>query len=54
MDEVSVSPGKRILFDQEAKYQTVDGFGAGIKRRTEQLYSLNDSFSSMSKEVAKE
>ena len=44
LDEVSVSPGKRILFDQEAKYQTVDGFGAGIKRRTEQLYSLNDSF----------
>ena len=44
LDEVSVSPGKRILFDQEAKYQTVDGFGAGIKRRTEQLYSLNNSF----------
>ena len=44
LDEVSVSPGKRILFDQEAKYQTVDGFGAGIKRRTEQLYSLNDAF----------
>ena len=44
LDEVSVSPGKRIQFDQEAKYQTVDGFGAGIKRRTEQLYSLNNSF----------
>ena len=44
LDEVSVSPGKRIQFDQEEKYQTVDGFGAGIKRRTEQLYSLNDSF----------
>ena len=44
LDEVSVSPGKRILFDQEEKYQSVDGFGAGIKRRTEQLYSLNDSF----------
>ena len=44
LDEVSISPGKRILFDQEEKYQSVDGFGAGIKRRTEQLYSLNDSF----------
>ena len=44
LDEVSVSPGDRIIFDPLYKLQTVDGFGAGIKRRTEQLYSLNESF----------
>ena len=44
LDEVSVSPGERVTFDQDNKLQTIDGFGAGIKRRTEQLYSLNDSF----------
>ena len=44
LDEVSVSPGDRITFNQNDEKQTVDGFGAGIKRRTEDLYSLNDSF----------
>lgn len=44
LDEVSVSPGERVTFDPNNKFQTIDGFGAGIKRRTEQLYSLNDSF----------
>ena len=44
LDEVSVSPGERVTFDPDIKFQTIDGFGAGIKRRTEQLYSLNDSF----------
>ena len=44
LDEVSISPGDRIIFAQEDKLQTVDGFGAGIKRRTEQLYVLNDAF----------
>ena len=44
LDEVSVSPGDRITFNSDDKFQTVDGFGAGIKRRTEDLYSLSDSF----------
>jgi O-glycosyl hydrolase len=44
LDEVSISPGDRITFAPEEKNQTVDGFGAGIKRRTEHLYVLNDSF----------
>ena len=44
LDEVSISPGDRITFDPYDKLQTVDGFGAGIKRRTEDLYVLNDSF----------
>ena len=44
LDEVSISPGDRITFDPYDKLQTVDGFGAGIKRRTEDLYILNDSF----------
>ena len=44
LDEVSISPGDRITFAPNEKLQTVDGFGAGIKRRTEQLYVLNDSF----------
>ena len=44
LDEVSISPGERITFDTYDKLQTVDGFGAGIKRRTEDLYILNDSF----------
>ena len=44
LDEVSISPGDRITFSPSEKLQTVDGFGAGIKRRTEQLYVLNDAF----------
>ena len=44
LDEVSISPGERITFDTYDKLQTVDGFGAGIKRRTEDLYILNESF----------
>ena len=37
LDEVSVSPGDRITFDQNDEKQTIDGFGAGIKRRTRRL-----------------
>lgn len=44
LDEVSISPGDRIIFAPEDRKQIVDGFGAGIKRRTEQLYVLNDDF----------
>ncbi len=44
LDEVSISPGDRVVFNPAEKLQTVDGFGAGIKRRTEQLYVLNDQF----------
>lgn len=43
LDEVSISPGERVTFDQENKFQTIDGFGGGIKRKTEQLYALDDS-----------
>ena len=44
LDEISISPGDWIIFEPNEKLQVVDGFGAGIKRRTEQLYVLNDSF----------
>tara|TARA_B100000530_G_scaffold336429_1_gene291092 strand:- start:314 stop:2656 length:2343 start_codon:yes stop_codon:yes gene_type:complete len=34
---------KQISFNIATTFQTVDGFGAGIKRRTEKLYALDDS-----------
>tara|TARA_B100000900_G_scaffold51553_1_gene37948 strand:- start:1019 stop:3175 length:2157 start_codon:yes stop_codon:yes gene_type:complete len=43
LDEVEVVEGNPISFNQSITYQTVDGFGAGIKRRTEDLYTLNTS-----------
>lgn len=42
LDEVEVVVGSTISLNQDITYQTVDGFGAGIKRRTEHLYALND------------
>ncbi|MGB2273670.1 MAG: T9SS type A sorting domain-containing protein, partial [Flavicella sp.] len=41
LDEVSVVPGTYMAIDPMVTYQKVDGFGAGIKRRTEDLYTLN-------------
>ena len=43
LDEVEVVEGNPISFNQSITYQTVDGFGAGIKRRTEDLFALNTS-----------
>tara|TARA_B100001057_G_scaffold455010_1_gene501234 strand:+ start:2060 stop:4234 length:2175 start_codon:yes stop_codon:yes gene_type:complete len=43
LDEVEVVEGNPISFNQSITYQTVDGFGAGIKRKTEDLYALNTS-----------
>ena len=43
LDEVEVVEGNPISFNQSITYQTVDGFGAGIKRRTEDLYTLSTS-----------
>ena len=43
LDEVEVVIGNKISFNEAISYQTVDGFGAGIKRRTEHLYGLEDS-----------
>ncbi len=40
IDEVSVVVGSNILVDLSQTYQTVDGFGGGIKRRTEFLEDL--------------
>ncbi len=42
LDEVEVVIGNKISFNEAISYQTVDGFGAGIKRRTEHLYALED------------
>ena len=42
LDEVEVVAGNSISFNDAITYQTVDGFGAGIKRRTEHLYALED------------
>ena len=43
LDEVSVVPGAYVAIDPTKTFQTVDGFGAGIKRRTEDLFALNTS-----------
>ena len=43
LDEVEVVAGNTISFNPAFTYQSVDGFGAGIKRRTEHLYALEDS-----------
>ena len=43
LDEVSVFPGEYVSMETSKTYQTIDGFGGGIKRRTEQLYALNNS-----------
>ena len=43
LDEVEVVVGKTISLNEAITYQEVDGFGAGIKRRTEHLYDLGFS-----------
>lgn len=43
LDEVSVVPGNFASIAPTIEFQTIDGFGAGIKRRTEHLYALDDS-----------
>jgi O-glycosyl hydrolase len=43
LDEVTVFQGDYVSLDLEASFQTVEGFGAGIKRRTEDLYNLSDA-----------
>ena len=43
LDEVEVVVGKTISLNEAITYQEVDGFGAGIKRRTEHLYDLDFS-----------
>ena len=42
LDEVSVIPGNYVNVTPMNTHQTIDGFGAGIKRRTEDLYELED------------
>jgi len=41
IDMVSIVPGNLVAFDMDITQQTIEGFGAGIKRRTEDLYELN-------------
>jgi len=41
LDEISVIPGNYISITPINTHQTIDGFGAGIKRRTENLYALD-------------
>lgn len=36
-------PGNLVRMEPSEIYQTIEGFGAGIKRRTEHLYALNNS-----------
>ncbi len=43
IDEVDVVAGQTISLNPAMTYQTVDGFGSGIKRRTEHLYALEDT-----------
>jgi len=40
LDEVNVMPGLGIATQPELRYQVVEGFGGGIKRRTETLANL--------------
>jgi len=42
LDEVSVIPGNYVNITPMNTHQSIDGFGAGIKRRTENLYNLED------------
>ena len=42
LDEVSVIPGNYVNITPMNTHQSIDGFGAGIKRRTEDLYNLED------------
>lgn len=42
LDEVEAYPGHFISTNAAAFAQTVEGFGGGIKRRTEDLYALDD------------
>ena len=46
LDEVEAYPGHFISTNAAFIAQTVEGFGAGIKRRTEDLYALDDSIRS--------
>lgn len=41
LDGVEVYPENSIILNSLISYQTTEGFGAGIKRRTEQLYVLD-------------
>ena len=43
LDEVSVIPGNYVNITPMNAHQTIDGFGAGIKRRTEDLYVLDNN-----------
>ena len=40
--EITTADIKAFCAMNDITYQTVDGFGAGIKRRTEHLYALNE------------
>ena len=42
-EEIEEVSDKYISYDRSNTFQTVDGFGSGIKRRTEDLYKLNTS-----------
>ena len=42
LDEISVIPGNYVNITPMNTNQSIDGFGAGIKRRTEDLYNLED------------
>lgn len=42
LDEISVIPGNYVNITPMNTHQSIDGFGAGIKRRTEDLYNLED------------
>lgn len=43
-DDMHVVPSQKyVSINPTITYQTVDGFGAGIKRRTEHLYKLNSA-----------
>ncbi|MDG1760707.1 MAG: T9SS type A sorting domain-containing protein [Flavobacteriaceae bacterium] len=43
LDQVEVVTENSLTLNSAMRFQTVDGFGAGIKRRTESLYALDNA-----------
>ncbi len=43
LDEINAMPGKAILININERFQTIQGFGGGIKRRTDYLNDLSQT-----------
>ncbi|MCH1471570.1 MAG: hypothetical protein L7T85_03245 [Flavobacteriaceae bacterium] len=43
MDEINAMPGNAISININKRFQTIQGFGGGIKRRTDYLNDLSQT-----------